>query len=249
MWRLKDVLLKPVTCIYYGTDQQCLPRTIIKSLHWRHNDHDSVSNHQPHGCLLNRLFRRRSKKTSKLRVTGLCVGNSPGPVNSPHKGPVTRKMFPFDDVIMTIIYPYRLLTVGLIIFDRKVSRVSDDNVFGTVAYATMSVTEDTMFALDAMRLHLSCVIALNCTCGKHYKLATNHTVLKKWNYKKEHPGKETCRVAFRSIAGLGWYDILWWSQVILEIRMHGFSAIKRIHLKPPQIKFLRIRLTISRSVV
>ena len=70
------------------------------SLHWRHNDHDGVSNHQSHGCLLNRLFRRRSKITSKLRVTGLCVGNSPGPVNSPHKGPVTRKMFPFDDVIM-----------------------------------------------------------------------------------------------------------------------------------------------------
>ena len=28
-------------------------------------------------CLLNRLFRRRSKKTSKLRVTGLCAGNPP----------------------------------------------------------------------------------------------------------------------------------------------------------------------------
>ena len=70
------------------------------SLRWRHNDHDGVANHQPHGYLLNRLFRRRSKKTSKFRVTGLCVGNSPGPVNSPHKGPVTRKMFPFDDVIM-----------------------------------------------------------------------------------------------------------------------------------------------------
>ena len=28
------------------------------------------------------------------------MGNSPGPVNSPHNGPVTRKMFPFDDVIM-----------------------------------------------------------------------------------------------------------------------------------------------------
>ena len=36
-----------------------------------------VSNHQPHDCLLNRLFRRRSKKASKLRVTGLCAGNSP----------------------------------------------------------------------------------------------------------------------------------------------------------------------------
>ena len=48
------------------------------SLQWRHNEHDSVSNHQPHDCLLNRLFGRKSKKTSKLRVTGLCAGNSPG---------------------------------------------------------------------------------------------------------------------------------------------------------------------------
>ena len=47
----------------------------ISSLQWRHND--GVSNHQPHDCLLKRLFRRRSKKTSKLRVTGLCEGNSP----------------------------------------------------------------------------------------------------------------------------------------------------------------------------
>ena len=47
------------------------------TLQWRHNGRDSVSNHQPHDCLLNRLFRRRSKKTSKLRVTGLCEGNSP----------------------------------------------------------------------------------------------------------------------------------------------------------------------------
>ena len=43
----------------------------------RHNGHNGVSNHQPHGCLLNRLFRRGSKKTSKLRVIGLCAGNSP----------------------------------------------------------------------------------------------------------------------------------------------------------------------------
>ena len=58
---------------------------ILKSitLQWRHNEQDSVSNHQPHDCLLNRLFRRRSKKTSKLRVTGLCAGNSPGTVEFP----------------------------------------------------------------------------------------------------------------------------------------------------------------------
>ena len=47
------------------------------TLQWRHNRRDNVSNHQPHDCLLNSLFRRRSKKISKLRVTGLCAGNSP----------------------------------------------------------------------------------------------------------------------------------------------------------------------------
>ena len=47
------------------------------SLPWCHNERDGVSNHQPHDRLLNRLFRRRSEKTSKLRVTGLCAGNSP----------------------------------------------------------------------------------------------------------------------------------------------------------------------------
>ena len=47
------------------------------SLQWRHKGRDGVSTHQPHNCLLNRLFMRRSKKTSKLRSTGLCEGNSP----------------------------------------------------------------------------------------------------------------------------------------------------------------------------
>ena len=46
------------------------------ALQWRHNGRDGVSNHQPHDCLLNRLFRHGSKKTSKIRITGLCAGNS-----------------------------------------------------------------------------------------------------------------------------------------------------------------------------
>ena len=54
------------------------------SLQWRHNGCDGVSNHQPHDCLLNRLFSRRSKWS----------------VNSPHKGLVTREMFPFDYFII-----------------------------------------------------------------------------------------------------------------------------------------------------
>ena len=47
------------------------------SFKWRHNGRDGVSNHQPRDCLFNRLFRRRSKKISKLRVKGLCEGNFP----------------------------------------------------------------------------------------------------------------------------------------------------------------------------
>ena len=75
----------------------------LHSFRWRNNGRDGVSNHQPHYCLLNRLFRRRSKKTSKLRVTGLLREIHRWPVNSPHKWPVTRKTFPFDDVIMLYV--------------------------------------------------------------------------------------------------------------------------------------------------
>ena len=52
-------------------------RLFQNPLLWRHNGSDSVPNHQPHDCLLNRLFRQRWKRTSKLRITGLCAGNSP----------------------------------------------------------------------------------------------------------------------------------------------------------------------------
>ena len=47
------------------------------ALQWRHNERDGVSNHQRLDYLLNRLFRRRSKKTSKLRATHLCEWNAP----------------------------------------------------------------------------------------------------------------------------------------------------------------------------
>ena len=62
------------------------------ALQWRHNAHDNVSNHRPHHCLHNRLFRHRSKKTPKLRITGLCAGNSPVTGEFPHKWPVAQNV-------------------------------------------------------------------------------------------------------------------------------------------------------------
>ena len=70
------------------------------TLQWRHKERNGVWNHRRFHCLLNCWFRRRSKKTSKLRTTGLCEGYSPVTDEFPHKRPIARKMFPFDDVIM-----------------------------------------------------------------------------------------------------------------------------------------------------
>ena len=46
-----------------------------KPSQWRYNEHDGISNHRHLNCLLNRMFRRRLKKASKLSVTGLCERN------------------------------------------------------------------------------------------------------------------------------------------------------------------------------
>ena len=48
-----------------------------ESLEWCRNGRYGVSHHQLRHCFINRSFRRRSNKTSMLRVTGLCMGNSP----------------------------------------------------------------------------------------------------------------------------------------------------------------------------
>ena len=85
---------------YFSGRGQSYDLRSLQSLQWRHNGCDGVSNHQPQDCLLTRLFRCRSKKISKLRVTGFVRGIHRWPVNYPHKWPVTRKMLPFHDVIM-----------------------------------------------------------------------------------------------------------------------------------------------------
>ena len=87
-------------------------RIMKGTLQWRHNERGGFLNHQHHDCLLNRLFKAQIKKkyqsSALLAFVGGGGGNHWWPVNSPHKGLVTRKMSPFDDVIM------RFLSVSLI---------------------------------------------------------------------------------------------------------------------------------------
>ena len=65
----------PAVCRHYRRWRLLI---CASTLQWCHNGRDSVSNHKPYDCFLIRLFRHRSKKTSKLRVIGLCAWNSPG---------------------------------------------------------------------------------------------------------------------------------------------------------------------------
>ena len=55
----------------------CKTKRVILSLQWRHFERDGVSSHRCIDWLSNHLSRRRSKKISKLRVTGLCAKNLP----------------------------------------------------------------------------------------------------------------------------------------------------------------------------
>ena len=77
-WNLHNYFLSMIsTCYFLILDMYSIMWVwCLNTSQWRHNGRDGVSNHQPHECLLNRLFRCKSKKTSMLRVTGLCVGNS-----------------------------------------------------------------------------------------------------------------------------------------------------------------------------
>ena len=69
---------------------------VCNTLQWRHNERDGVSNHQPHDCLLKRAHRRKYQSSASLAFVR---GIHRWLVNSPHKWPVSQKMFPFDDAI------------------------------------------------------------------------------------------------------------------------------------------------------
>ena len=67
------------------------------TLLWRHDGDDSVLNQQPCSTVYSDADQRKHQSSASLAFVR---GIHRGPVNSPHKWPVTRKMFPFDDVIM-----------------------------------------------------------------------------------------------------------------------------------------------------
>ena len=77
---------------------------------WRHNGHSSVSNHQLTIVYTTVYSDADQSKHQSSASLAFVWGIHRGPVNSPHKWPVTRKMLPFDDVIMLNLKSYSGLT-------------------------------------------------------------------------------------------------------------------------------------------
>ena len=66
--------VESITTIFYST------------LQWRHNGRDCIPNHQPNDYLLNRLFRRRSKKHQSSASLAFVWGIHRWPMNSRTNG-------------------------------------------------------------------------------------------------------------------------------------------------------------------
>ena len=83
---------------------------LLQSLQWRHNNNGGVSIHQRLDCLFNHFLGADQRKQQSSASLAFVRGIHWWPVDSPLKGPVTRKMFPFDDVIMM---PVNITLVGV----------------------------------------------------------------------------------------------------------------------------------------
>ena len=108
------------------------------TLQWHHNRCDGVSNQQPHDRLLNHLFRCRSKTKSKLRVAGLCEGDSA--VTGELQMASYAEIFPFDDAIMLKSHwaHYTLFIMAL----------RNDNAFRIVGPTTAFISPKTTNSFD-----------------------------------------------------------------------------------------------------
>ena len=96
--------------VYRYTPSYVLFQSLQCSLQWRHNERDGIWNHLSHACLLNRLLKVQIKEKHQSSTSLAFVrGIHRGPVNSPHKGPVTWNMLPFDDAIMCMQYMYHVI--------------------------------------------------------------------------------------------------------------------------------------------
>ena len=131
------------------------------SLQWHHNGRDRVSNHRRFDCFLNRIFMRRPKKTSKLRVTGRW------PVNSPYKGasntenvPIWwrhhvcafHKLYPSDDECIINVRRYWVLSYCTVLY-WMLRHVNNDYDYTTTNYNDNNDNDNNNNSNDNNNIH------------------------------------------------------------------------------------------------
>ena len=112
------------------------------ALQWRQNGRHGVWNHQFRHYLFNRLFSPRSNENQSSASPAFIWGIYRWPVNSPYKGPVTRKMFPFDDVIMSTLWlliPWQLQQQW---YHSRGVNGSVSSMWSDISYVVLSVLQN-----------------------------------------------------------------------------------------------------------
>ena len=161
-------------CDFLWLGSNLFAQIIQDALQWRHAGCDGVSNHQPHDCLLNRLYRQDQRKYQSSASLAFERGNHRWAVNSPHKWPVTRKMFPFDDVIMWLSWHRVEFTIAAVLMEEprtmrvQIPHASRRNAWydykNTHAYRMSYTTHsihcvDNAWLLDSLKGHLNTLVA------------------------------------------------------------------------------------------
>ena len=107
-WNIRHSFISCPTFEVYPIHTRAIK--VLASLQWHHNEHGGISNYWHLDCLLRFVCsgadQRKHQSSASLAFV---LGIHWWPVNSQHKGPVTRKMFPFDGVIMMILCTDRQL--------------------------------------------------------------------------------------------------------------------------------------------
>ena len=85
------------------------PASCPAPLQWRHDGRECVSNHQPHDVYSTVNSGADQRKHQSSASLAFVRGIHRWPVNYPHKGPATRKMFAFYDVSMNLLTAYLLV--------------------------------------------------------------------------------------------------------------------------------------------
>ena len=93
------------------------PPSLKESLQWRHNEHDGVSNHQPHVFFFPNDYsgaNQRKHQSSASLVFVRWIYQSP--LKSTQEGLVTRKMSPFENVIVAVMRGFEILFYFVVVW-------------------------------------------------------------------------------------------------------------------------------------